>query len=79
MTVVCINDKWNPDERTIGKPCPKIGDKDTAVDIIEKWGNTFYILEKYPQDQAFLTTHFVDLPDAEPSIVAEEETEHAPA
>ena len=74
MTVVCINDRWVRDIDCEGKPFPVIGDKDIVVDLFEKYGNTYYLLERFGTEQGFQTSHFVDLPDAEPSTVTEEET-----
>lgn len=64
MTVVCINDNWVPDPDATGKPCPNIGDNDMVTDTIEKVGRAFYILERFGDKRGFLTSHFVDLPDA---------------
>lgn len=73
MTVVCINDNWKADDKVKGNPCPKIGDIDDVVDILERWGNTFYILAAYPKYQGFLSTHFVDIPDTPAEVIEETE------
>lgn len=74
MTVVCINDMWVRDVECEGKPFPVIGDKDTVVNIFEKYGNTYYLLERFGNEQGFLTTHFVELPDTPAEVIEEEET-----
>jgi hypothetical protein len=75
MTVVCINDRWVRDTECEGKPFPTMGDKDTVIDLFEKYGNTYYLLERFGSEQGFLTTHFVDVDDTPAEVIEEEETQ----
>ena len=75
MRVVCINDGWVPDITVAHLNHPQVGDYDTVIQQEEEaeTGYLYYKLEGRA-GAWYRASHFVDLPDAEPSTVTEEET-----
>lgn len=74
--VVCINDEWVPDTTVAHLNHPRVGDYDTVIqqEVEAETDYLYYKLEGHA-GAWYRASHFIDLPDAEPSTVTEEETQ----
>lgn len=75
MRVVCVNDKWVPDQTVAHLDHPRVGDYDTVIqqEVEAETDYLYYKLKGRPEAW-YRASHFVELPDAEPEAVTEEET-----
>lgn len=73
MRVMCVQPIDNPSKDCISSPSPQVGDTVTVVDEFELFGQLFYVLAEYAQDEGFLADRFATLPDATADEMEEEE------
>jgi hypothetical protein len=78
MRVVCVNDKWTPDEKLVNVKHPNIGDLDVVTEQVEEYGTNYiyYRLERYGTPW-YRASHFVDIPDTPAEVTEETQLQNA--
>lgn len=70
---MCINEKWILDPGMKKVTPPLVGDEDIVTNAVSKYGNTFYVLERFGMHTGFLCEHFAILPDQPAEVIEEPE------
>lgn len=71
--VICVKPFTDTQQGMENAPRPEVGDVDVVSNVFKGYGYTYYILERFAEDNGYRVDHFATIPDATAEEMQEEE------